>query len=194
VRALICVALCACGSGPAPRELANRAPPQPTPKGDPLALTKGATFQYDVSIEVSRGPTTFLWTMTVVDVVEANGVTLYKISGWPAQLAEIDVDRVFPPAPKIRNLINANDSFVWGDSVASGTRWFTWPLVDGQRICPDPSVRYCWTVSVAHGRYLLRMATNPDDQTFELTPGVGLTRYEYHHHGTQMSVEANLVR
>jgi hypothetical protein len=196
VRVLVCVALCACGNRPASRELANTAPPQPTPRGDPLALAKGATFRYEVSFDAGAGVHRFPWTMTVVDVVEASGVTLYKISGWPEQLADLDVDPAKPPSPKLRNLINAYDNFVWGDSIAdvAGTRWFTWPLFDGQRICPEPKVRYCWMVSVERGRYRLRMVTNPDDQTFELTPGVGLTHYEYHHHGSPLSVEANLVR
>jgi hypothetical protein len=194
---VIWVALWACGSRPAARELANTAPQsEPAPKRDPLALAKGATFHYEVSIDTGGGVHRFPWTMTVVDVIEGNGVTLYKISGWPEQLADVDVDPATPPAPKLRNLINAYDNFVWGDSTANvaGTRWFTWPLFDGQRICPDPNVRYCWTVSVERGLYRLTMVTNPDDETFELTPGVGLTRFAYHHHGTPLSVEAKLVR
>ena len=37
------------------------------------------------------------------------------------------------------------------------------------------------------------MRTNPDDATYELTPGIGLTRYIYHHHGTRLDVDAKLV-
>ena len=201
--AVVAVAvLGACGGSRVPsQELANRPPqtaPAPAAKGDPLALAKGATFTYDVTLELASGTQRFRWTMTVVDVVDGNGAKLYKISGWPAQLVDWDLDAVpfKPPAPKVRSLINAFDNYVWGDSVANvtGTRWFTWPLFDGQRICPDPNVRYCWTVAVERGRYRLTMATNPDDETFELTPGIGLTHYAYHHHGSPLSVDAKLVR
>jgi len=157
---VICIGLCGCGSRPASRELANVAPPSEPAKVDPLALAKGATFRYEVAIDAGAGVRRFPWTMTVVDVVERNGVTLYKISGWPQQL--VDFDPATVPTPKLRNLINANDNYVWADDVANvaGTRWFTWPLFDGQRICPDPNIRYCWTVSVERGRYSLRMVTD----------------------------------
>jgi hypothetical protein len=87
------------------------------------------------------------------------------------------------------------------------------PLAQGKKFCgPENMARsdghYCWIVEssesisldeltggVVRGpgtSYRLRYVTNPDDIAFDFVPGVGLTRYEYHHHGTVADTELRL--
>ena len=59
---------------------------------DPLPLARGAKWTYDVTVrrfdadadkEVSKSLT---WTTEVVDVKPGNGVTAYRVKGWPSDL------------------------------------------------------------------------------------------------------------
>jgi hypothetical protein len=187
---LVCaVVAAACSS---PREpISNRSTTSSARPADPLPFAKGATFVYDVTI-VFRDATTgqdataqFPWTMTVVDVHEDR----IRISGWPQQLVDFDAKTPYtPPAPVVRELVRTDDSVSF-----HGERWLSLPLADGQRTCPDPGSRYCWVVRADHERFEVTFVTNPDDETFEITPGVGVSRFDYHHHGTTLDVSAKLV-
>ena len=72
--------------------------------------------------------------------------------------------------------------------------WFTWPVIDGQKICPSPEMVYCWQVSAVETGYALSFYTGPDEQTYELEPGTGISRFHYAHHGTTNEVEAKLTK
>jgi len=128
----------------------------------------------------------FPWTMTVVDVHDGH----IKISGFPTQLVDFDAKAPYhPPPAKIFELVSTDAGVSLG-----AEKWFTFPLVDGQRTCPSPdTMRYCWEVHADHERFDLLFVTNPDENNFEITPGVGITRYGYSHHGTTMQVTAKLV-
>ena len=52
---------------------------------------------------------------------------------------------------------------------------------------------YCWHVAAVETGYALSFYTGPDEQTFELEPGTGVSRFHYAHHGTTNEVEAKLV-
>jgi hypothetical protein len=67
---------------------------------------------------------------------------------------------------------------------------------------------YCWVVGSPHPAALggvkgvapgsrvafeVEFRTNPDDEEFEFVSGVGITRYEYHHHGTIADTELRLA-
>jgi len=41
--------------------------------------------------------------------------------------------------------------------------------------------------------FSLLFVTNPDDVHILFVPGVGITRYEYQHHGTRSRVDAELI-
>ena len=71
--------------------------------------------------------------------------------------------------------------------------WFSWPVMDGQKICPKAEMVYCWQVSSVPDGYALSFYTGPDEQTFELEPGTGVSRFHYAHHGTTNEVEATLT-
>jgi hypothetical protein len=166
---------------------------------DPLPLAKGAAWTYNVTIkrfdadaekETTR---TLTWVTEVVDARTAGGVTAYRIKGWPTDLAEFDQ----APAASERTLLRSGNSFLFGASaeptLEGAEGWFSWPVIDGQRICPSAESVYCWRVSAVDTGYALSYYTGPDEQTFELEPGTGVARFHYAHHGTTNEVEARLT-
>lgn len=90
---------------------------------------------------------------------------------------------------------------------------FRWPLKKGMKFGDAESLQreddeYCWVVieelkkNLGDGKglesrpaqtYVLRYATNPDDTEIELSPGIGILSYEYHHHGTVADTSLSLV-
>ncbi len=90
--------------------------------------------------------------------------------------------------------------------------WFlSLPLAKGRRWPVDTSRDdnlYCWSVEDAWEAPVLAGDTSPsempahfvvayrtlsDHQTFEIVPGVGITRYVFGHHGTVSSADVHLV-
>jgi hypothetical protein len=65
--------------------------------------------------------------------------------------------------------------------------------MDGQQICPDPQVVYCWQVATTDLGYLLTYRTGPDEESYLIQPGTGVTEYRYIHHGTTLEVHATLT-
>ena len=169
---------------------------------DPLPLAKGSKWTYDVTVrrfdadadkETSK---TLTWTTEVVDAKEANGVTAYRVKGWPSDLASAD-DAAASPTATERTILRSGNNFLFGaspDPTLDGAEgWFSWPVMDGQKICPKPEMVYCWQVSAVDNGYALTFYTGPDEQTFELEPGTGVSRFHYAHHGTTNEVEAKLT-
>jgi hypothetical protein len=166
---------------------------------DPLPLAKGAKWTYKVTVkrfdpEADKETTKSLeWTTEVVDAREANGVTAFRVKGWPTDLAEFDQ----APVATERTILRSGNHFLFGatpDPVLDKAEgWFTWPVIDGQKICPSAEMVYCWQVSAVDNGYALKFYTGPDEQTFELEPGTGVSRFHYSHHGTTNEVEAKLV-
>jgi hypothetical protein len=193
---LLLVLLAACGSGSKkPRTLTQ----EEMVAADPLPLAKGARWTYQVAVTAydpaaDKDVTTqSRWTTEVVDAVEGNGVTSYRIKGWPSDLADFDS----APVATERTLLRAGNTFLWAASNESGLDgaegWFSWPLLDGQKICPQRELVYCWQVAGAETGYQLTFSTGPDEQMYELQPGTGVARYVYSHHGTTNRVDAKLV-
>ena len=168
---------------------------------DPLPLAKGAKWSYNVTIkrydtETDKESTKQLtWTTEVVDAREANGVTAFRVKGWPADLAS-DPDAATPVATE-RTILRSGNNFLFGNSpeptLDGAEGWFTWPVIDGQKICPKAEMVYCWQVTSVETGYALSFFTGPDEQTFELEPGTGVSRFHYAHHGTTNEVEAKLT-
>ena len=92
--------------------------------------------------------------------------------------------------------------------------WFQWPPARGAQPgggnCPDRSDdMYCWILFDVprkislHGvkgapsgwetGYTLMYRTNPDHTEVDIVSGVGVTGFEYHHHGTVADIELGLV-
>ncbi len=90
---------------------------------------------------------------------------------------------------------------------------FQWPLKKGQKFCDAeskqrPDDRYCWVIATqsqknleavkgirAQSRrvFLLQYDTNPEDTQMELSPGIGIVSYQYHHHGSIADTRMSLV-
>jgi hypothetical protein len=67
---------------------------------------------------------------------------------------------------------------------------------------------YCWVVTTQETKsltdikglssrsaevFLLRYITNPDDTEMEISPGIGILSYQYHHHGTVAETTLTLI-
>ncbi len=167
---------------------------------DPLPLAKGSKWTYKVTVkrfdpqQDKEETKTLPWTTEVLDEKEANGVIAYRVKGWPTDLADFDQT----PVPSEKTLLRAGNSFMFGGDSTEPTLdgaegWFSWPVIDGQKICPSAEMVYCWRVSSVETGYALSFYTGPDEQTFELEPGTGVSRFHYAHHGTTNEVEAKLV-
>jgi hypothetical protein len=193
--AVLAVAAGACGGG----HKAKPMTPQEMIAADPLPLAKGARWTYQVSVkkydpEADKDVTSQLsWTTEVLDAVEQNGLTSYRIKGWPSDLADFDN----APVATERTILRAGNNFLWAADNESGIDgaegWFSWPLLDGQKICPNRGTVYCWQVTGVETGYELIFSTGPDEQIYELQPGTGVARYVYEHHGTKNTIEAKLV-
>lgn len=189
------VAVAACSSSPK-RPLTQ----QEMIARDPLPLAKGAKWTYKVTVkrydatQDKENTQTLSWTTEVLDEKEANGVIAYRVKGWPTDLADFDQQ----PVPTEKTLLRSGNSFMFGGATPEPTLdgaegWFSWPVIDGQKICPSAEMVYCWRVSAVETGYALSFYTGPDEQTFELEPGTGVSRFHYAHHGTTNEVEAKLV-
>lgn len=105
------------------------------------------------------------------------------------------------PHDKLQDLLQGDDLFL------------DLPLRERKKFCDEEGMArddgmYCWVV-VSEGpatlvnvkgvsgdkrtTFTVRYATNPDDQEFDFVPGVGITAYGYHHHGTVADTELDLV-
>ena len=105
------------------------------------------------------------------------------------------------PIESLEGLLNDGDIFL------------QLPLAQGKKYCNAENMartdgRYCWIVESSESidladlsggaikgrgtRFRIRYVTNPDDLTYEFVPGVGITLYEYHHHGTVADTELQL--
>jgi hypothetical protein len=179
-------------------------PRRPTPEemiaADPLPLALGASWEYratltrydpdtkqDVKTELS-------WTTSVVEARPIQDVVSFKLKGWPTDL--VGAQAGAPPATE-KSILRAGDAFLWASKLDAGVEgaqgWFTWPLMDGQRICPDPQVSYCWSVTQTVDGYLLTYRTGPDEESYLIMPGTGVAEYRYTNSATARSVVAKLV-
>ena len=90
---------------------------------------------------------------------------------------------------------------------------FRWPLKKGMKFGDAESIRrddahYCWVVATQETKKLdeikglhsrsaevfeLQYITNPDDTKMEISPGIGILSYQYHHHGTVAETSLTLV-
>ncbi|MBS1120102.1 MAG: hypothetical protein H6Q90_2330 [Deltaproteobacteria bacterium] len=169
---------------------------------DPLPLAKGSKWTYAVNVkrfdpELEKVTTkTLSWTTEVIDAKESNGVTAYRVKGWPTDLTDYDGVAAAPTATEL-TILRQGNNFLFGTtaepSLDGATGWFSWPVIDGQTICPSAEMVYCWKVSSVETGYKLTFYTGPDEQSFELEPGTGIARFHYAHHGTTNEVEAKLV-
>lgn len=197
--AVLALTLVACTGSSTKRPLTT----QEMIAADPLPLAVGAKWTYAVTVkrfdpdagkETTR---TMSWTTEVLDAKEGDGVTAFRVRGWPTDLAELDSDDLTGPTPTETTVLRSGNHFLFGassePSLDGAQGWFSWPVIDGQKICPSAEMVYCWQVAAVDGGYALQFYTGPDEQTYELEPGTGVARFHYAHHGTTNEVEAKLI-
>jgi hypothetical protein len=116
------------------------------------------------------------------------------VRGWPTDLADLDQPT---PVPTEKTILRHGNNFMFGASAEptldDAEGWFSWPVIDGQKICPSAEIAYCWRVTALETGYRLSFYTGPDEQSYELEPGTGVSRFHYAHHGTTNEVEAKLI-
>jgi hypothetical protein len=167
---------------------------------DPLPLAKGSRWTYQVTVkrydaELDKETTkTMSWVTEVLDARETNGVTAFLVRGWPTDLTDLDQAT---PVPTEKTILRHGNNFMFGASAEptldGAEGWFSWPVIDGQKICPSAEIAYCWRVTALETGYRLSFYTGPDEQSYELEPGTGVARFHYAHHGTTNEVEAKLT-
>ena len=111
------------------------------------------------------------------------------------------VHRLEQPSDDLAGLLRDDDVFL------------QWPLQQGDKFCDAdgmarPDRMYCWSVESSrltllnrttgvppgkHTEFVIQYRTNPDHEKFTFVPAIGMTTYEYHHHGTVADTELKLV-
>jgi hypothetical protein len=120
----------------------------------------------------------------------------------PLENVKDGVKRLADSSDTLQDLIDPDDVFL------------QLPLAKGKKFCGDTEQiareddEYCWVVNSVDRISLLRVKglepkqyqvyeisfrTNTDDTELQFLPGVGLIRYQYHHHGSIADTELNLV-
>ncbi len=199
IRYLACALAVAACSSPAKKQPMTL---QEMIAADPLTIAKGAKWTYNVTVkrfdvEADKETLkTLSWTTEVLDAKEGNGVTAFRVRGWPTDLAALDEVDATPVASE-RTILRNGNNFLFGASAEptldGAEGWFSWPVIDGQKICPSAEMVYCWQVTAVDTGYKLSFYTGPDEQSFDIEPGTGVSRFHYAHHGTTNEVEAKLV-
>ncbi|MEY2902096.1 MAG: hypothetical protein RLY89_1202 [Bacteroidota bacterium] len=193
------------------------------PKADfPLAKgnqwTYAATIKYhddDIDSMITKQTN---WLMEVVDVIPHGNANAVIVKGFPTDLvwyegkAErgnylllVDSNKVYlcnlPPDDSLNFRVkDTNDALT---NLKTGYNIiFDFPLIKGKTWGADPEMpqrsdsMYAWVVqntassSQAAG---IKYNTNPDHSIFEFQPGVGITGYQFEHHGTVMNLNMKLI-
>ena len=182
----------------------SHGPKHPSPEdmigADPLPLALGASWSYKATVSQFDPDTKqdvkkeYEWTTSVIAAHPIQDVTSFTLKGWPSDLVN-GFEGTAAPTPGEKTILRQGDTFLWADkpdTVEGAMGWFTWPLMDGQQICPDPRVTYCWIVATTEDGYRLTYRTGPDEESYLLQPGTGIAEYTYQHHGTTLEVHAKL--
>ena len=136
----------------AARRRSTRSRTQEMIAADPLPLAKGAKWTYNVTVkrfdaDADKETTkTLEWTTEVIDVKRsATASPRTAIKGWPTDLADFD-----PAAPVAteKTILRRGNNFLFGataePTLDGAEGWFSWPVIDGQKICPSAEMVYCW--------------------------------------------------
>ena len=163
------------------------------------------------------------WKMTVEEASEQGDVSAALLLGSPWDLAwytpdvtpsEFLVVRVGTNYYFVRD--QARERFAkiksgekFKDAEFADDIWFTTPLREDDAACPPNQKRsapmWCWSVEAVssddlpakhrnHGPYQLVYRSNPDHVVLTFTPGIGITSWQYVHHGTTSEAALTLVK
>jgi hypothetical protein len=155
------------------------------------------------------------WTMEVLEVADGAGYHAARIRGAPGDLIWADGNFVARESIWVQARgglyhleLGDGESIDLGDENALRARLtedallLVWPLTPGRVYgcdTPNRSPIGCWSVEgvreIAHAKsHLLIYRTNAGPTTMTFVPGLGITRFEYHHHGTAYDLELRLQK
>jgi hypothetical protein len=128
-------------------------------------------------------------------------------------IVQVGVDRFYKTSiDALERIRDEGDSL--GALIHEGELFLELPLFTGKRFCEAEYISrldgwYCWVVGPMEevtlegvvgasslgtvSAYSVRSFTLPDHVIVEFVPGVGITRYEYVHHGTVSEVDVRLI-
>ena len=138
-----------------------------------------------------------------------------EVPAMPWLLIETKRHEIFlnPLPPDFEYAKLEKDAVAVDKLLAEDNLLFRWPLKEGMKFGDPESLHrddspYCWVVasqetkkpgeikalpSLSAEVFRLRYVTNPDDTEMELSPGIGILSYQYHHHGTVAETSLTLV-
>jgi hypothetical protein len=179
----------------------------------------GAVWEYQVAVEWTLPNSNqvrkanVIWQTKVVTVRRNSVTTVVVLRGFPTDLCWYEPDRtptltVLTIRPEGLYLNTPDPQPSDANALADATLLHA-PV--GERVLgPDPHVGdclggtprpdrlYCWHVErqiQVRGRtgWAVAYRTNPDHQVIEFVPGLGVSAFEFVHHGTVASAHARLV-
>jgi len=169
---------------------------------DFLPLKTGTTWTYRAQVEWTDEEDnvrkdTITWSSVVLSVHRKGTRTAAVIEGLPLELSFYQPGQLRGYFVFVENehgvFFEMVDSREEAESIAresEGELLIAKPPVVGHCVDPDG----CWSVEEKLSRgWLLTYRTNPDHQLITFVPGVGITRYQYEHHGTVARVDAELT-
>lgn len=195
---------------------------QSKPKADfPLAMgnqwTYAAHIKYHDRVTDSLIEKDLEWIMEVTEVIPHGSTQAVIVKGFPTDLvwyegkAEranylllVDSNKIYLSnlAPEDSLNIRVRDSKDSLTNIKTGYNlMFDFPLVKGKTWGADPEMpqrsdsMYAWVVQNTASTNLaaaVKYNTNPDHSIFEFQPGVGITGYQFEHHGTVMELTMKL--
>jgi len=161
------------------------------------------------------------WQMKVMKTARRGDVTASVVQGFPDELAWYEGDAVPPPTGLTLIVQSSTGLFVksinsdeaeqrMADALDHKLKFdvdpdqiLRFPVHVDDCLSTEPLAlkykRWCWhvrtTVKTRFGSgWELEYRTNPDQQLIDIVPGVGVTRYVYHHNGTVADTDVHLVR
>ena len=161
------------------------------------------------------------WQMNVVKTASRGDVTASVVQGFPDDLAWYGFDAIPPPANL--SLIVQSSAGLFKKTISSDEaeqrvedalnhklkfdmdedQMLRFPVQVGDCLSIEPNAlkykSWCWHVRSAvktkfGSGWELEYRSNPDQQLVDIVPGVGITRYMYHHNGTVADTDVHLVR
>jgi hypothetical protein len=187
----------------------------------PFPLVEGASWIYRGTVSVAAGRSSrsraVVQTMRIARVWPVGSLTAALVAGHPADLVWADSRaprqvRLVVRTPELRwyqrevDSVGGlpSDSLVQSLAQDPDAQFLQWPLFPETRFgaplaLARPDGWYAWRVSdvrqeaAGRVRYRLERWTLPDTEIIDVVPGVGITRFHYHHHGTPMVVDLRLV-
>lgn len=78
---------------------------------------------------------------------------------------------------------------LYGEPAQTPRAWYCWAVTGERRVRMAQAVSRAKTLH----EYSIRFQTSPDHTVMGFTPGIGITRYEYGHHGTVANCRARLI-